>query len=129
MMSISPLAGQGPYTESSGSIPGMLSKLHQVVGHRDLHMAGQSQFPCGSLAVTSTLPYLMLTFPFVLIRAERTGEITVPSVAFERCEQAKAVVPVHVPSPSAELVRLRVYPSMISWSVIDVVSLVRVGTM
>jgi hypothetical protein len=35
--------------------------------------AGQSQSPAGILAVISTFPYLIVFFPFVLRRAERTG--------------------------------------------------------
>lgn len=37
--------------------------------------AGQSQSPFGIFAVISTLPYLMVFFPLVLRRAERTGGI------------------------------------------------------
>ena len=36
----------------------------------DLQIAGHSQSPTGNLATTSTRPYLMLIFPFVLRRAD-----------------------------------------------------------
>jgi hypothetical protein len=48
-------------------------------------------------------------------------------VLFDRIEQAVLVVPVQVPSPPA-FVRFSAYPSTICSSVIDVVSVVRVGT-
>lgn len=69
-------------------------------------MAGQSQSPTGNLAVTSTRPYLIDFFPFVVSRADRTGGIIVPSVEFEAIPQAVRVLPVHEPS----VVRLSVYP-------------------
>lgn len=52
------------------------------------HIAGQSQSPCGILAVTSTRPYLIDFFPLVESLADLTGGIVVPSVALDRTEQA-----------------------------------------
>lgn len=50
-------------------------------------MAGQSQEPLGILATTSTLPYLMVLLPLVLMRALRTGLMMVPAVLLLRMEQ------------------------------------------
>ena len=43
-------------------------------------MAGQSQSPMGSLAVTSMRPYFMVFLAWVVRRAERTGLMIVPEV-------------------------------------------------
>ena len=59
IMSISPLSGQIPYTESSGII----------------QIAGQSQSPFGTLATTSTRPYVIDFAPCVVRRADLTGLI------------------------------------------------------
>lgn len=43
----------------------------------NIQIAGQIQSPVGMRALTSTLPYLMLTLPLVWMRALRTGLMTV----------------------------------------------------
>lgn len=68
---------------------------------KGLQIAGHSQSPAGSLATTSTRPYVIDLLPLVFKRAERTGLITVPKVLFERTEHASLVVPVQEPSPPA----------------------------
>lgn len=88
-------------------------------------MAGQSQSPRGILATTSTLPYLILFFPLVVSLALRTGGIDTPSVLLLRTAHEPASVLVHVPS----LVRFNVYPFNNWSSVIEVVRVVKVGTM
>jgi hypothetical protein len=62
-------------------------------------IAGHSQSPRGSLATTSTRPYLIDFFPFVVSLADRTGGIMVPLVEFELIEQEATDVEVQVPSP------------------------------
>jgi hypothetical protein len=66
-----------------------------------LHIAGQSQSPAGSFAMTSTRPYFMPLFPLVLRRADWTGGIIIPLVSFERTEHALMLSPVQLPSPPA----------------------------
>jgi hypothetical protein len=39
--------------------------------------------PLAAFATTSTRPYLILFFPFVVSRAERTGGMMVPKVSFD----------------------------------------------
>lgn len=65
-----------------------------------VHSAGQSQSPFAILATISTRPYLMLFLPFVVMRAERTGGITLPSVELDLTPHAATSVDVHEPSPS-----------------------------
>lgn len=67
-------------------------------------MAGQIQSPLGSLATTSTLPYLMLFLPFVDRRAERMGGIMDPFMGSELAMHEELSLPVQVPS----LIRSRV---------------------
>ena len=69
----------------------------------------------------------MLFLPCVVIRAERTGGMIDFKVLFDLTEHFVLVLPVHEPSPPA-LVRLSVNPLKISALVIDVVRLVKVGT-
>ena len=47
-------------------------------------------YPLGNLALTSTLPYRIPTFPFVLILALIMGLITVPSAADVTAVHAEA---------------------------------------
>jgi hypothetical protein len=70
--SISPLLGQPPYASSSESI----------------QIAGQSQSPRGSLARTSTLPYLSFALWRVVRRADVTGLMTVRRASEEAAVQA-----------------------------------------
>jgi hypothetical protein len=67
----------------------------------DSQIAGQSQSPIGSLAVTSTRPYLMVFLPFVVSLADRTGGIMFPSVELEVMEQEDDTLVVQEPSPPA----------------------------
>jgi hypothetical protein len=92
-------------------------------------IAGHSQSPAGSLATTSTRPYLIVFFPAVVSRAERTGLMICPVVALLRIEHLETVgtrfetrwsVLVQVPS----VVRLSVY---LSESVMRVSSQRRLG--
>src|SRR6478735_6672026 len=84
MMSISPERGQEPYLLAFGSI----------------QIAGQSQSPSGSLAVTSTRPYLMLAPFLVLMRPDLAGGITVsfPPVKLVAATQLDQTLEVQVPS-------------------------------
>lgn len=83
-MSISPLRGHAPYTSASGII----------------QMAGHSHEPRGILATTSTFPYRIVLLPLVLMRALRTGLMSVPAVLLLRMEHAPMSSRgwVHVPS-------------------------------
>jgi hypothetical protein len=51
-------------------------------------MAGQSQSPDGSFAVTSTRPYLIRAPALVLMRADLTGGTIVPFVVFVAAMQS-----------------------------------------
>lgn len=82
LTSISPDFGHSPYTLSLGSI----------------QIAGQSQSPVGILAVTSTLPYLMLTDFFVCRRALRTGLMICSRDELDTAAHWVTLVEVHVPS-------------------------------
>src|SRR3569833_119384 len=103
MMSISPDAGHGPYVSCTGII----------------QMAGQSQSPCGSLAVTSTRPYLIVAAPFlVVIRPDLVGGtiLLFPVVVLVAATQSLNFLDVQVPSLSRSMT---VFFSMraASWSV------------
>lgn len=64
----------------------------------------------GILASTSTLPYLMLTLFFVVIRALMTGLMIVPRLELETAAHCDTLLVVQVPSS----VRLSVYPFVIA---------------
>ena len=77
-------------------------------------MAGQSQSPVGSVAMTSTRPYLIVAPFFVLMRPDLTGGMIVPLVVFVTALHSKKVVPVQL------LSRFRVWfwvMSLLSWRV------------
>lgn len=74
-MSISPEAGQSPYALLWGNS----------------QMAGQSQFPSGVLAWTSSRPYLIVCFPAVVSLAELTGLKKDPLVEFRLATQSLSV--------------------------------------
>ena len=69
--------------------------------------------------MTSTLPYLMVFLPTVVMRADRTGGMSLPSVSLLRMEQLELAEEVQLPSPPA-LVRLSVYPLYI-WALVMLV--------
>lgn len=125
--SISPLAGQGPYTLSWGNI--LSSWLIMIrcdmlgFGALAYQIAGHNQSPFGSFATTSTLPYLIVFLPCVVILADRTGGMVVPNELLLLIEQAVWSVLVHVPA----VVRFKVYPLYNSAVVILAVSFVKVG--
>lgn len=48
------------------------------VGRHIYQIAGHNQSPLGSFATTSTLPYLMVFLPAVVIRADWMGGIVAP---------------------------------------------------
>jgi len=73
-----PDAGQMPYVSLTGNI----------------HIAGQSQSPAGSLAVTSMRPYLIDDDFLVLRRADFTGLMMVPFVVFVTATQSDQVLEV-----------------------------------
>lgn len=75
-------------------------------------MAGQSQSPAGSFALTSTRPYLILAPFFVLIRPDLTGLMMVPLVTLVPATQFERTVDVHIPLA----VRLLTLSSVISFS-------------
>ena len=80
-MSISPDSGHGPYVSLTGII----------------HMAGQSQSPEGSVAVTSTRPYVMVA-PFLeFIRPDLTGFTMVWLVTLVTATQLKDVSEEQIP--------------------------------
>lgn len=87
--------------------------------------AGQSQSPSGIFAVISTFPYLIVFFPLVFRRAERTGGMVYPSVLLLWITQLNGLVDVQLPSA----VRFTVKPLEICWLLMGVDSLVSVGTM
>src|ERR1700761_7425516 len=102
-MSISPERGHGPYVELTGSI----------------QMPGQSQSPRGSLAVTSTRPYLIFVLKRVETRADLTGGTMVPLLRFVMAAQSAQRVEEHV--VLVELSRLMMLPlvsrRVLSWRV------------
>jgi hypothetical protein len=51
-----------------------------------MRMLGQIQSPRGILARTSTRPYRILVEFFVVSRADMTGGITAPMLAFDTAE-------------------------------------------
>ncbi|KAJ7245479.1 glycosyl hydrolase family 71-domain-containing protein [Mycena rebaudengoi] len=71
-VTVTPRRGHPPYTSSTGNI----------------HSAGHSQSPIGSLGRISTRPNLMLTLRLVLTLALITGGRIFPSVALETPEHA-----------------------------------------
>lgn len=81
-MSISPDLGQLPYVLFTGNI--------QIAGH--------SQSPAGSVAVTSTRPNLMVAPFLVLMRPDRTGWIIVPLVVLVDVTQLCQVFDEQIPS-------------------------------
>lgn len=104
MMSISPLAGHGPYVLFTGSI--------QIAGH--------SQSPRGSRARTSTRPYWIDVLLIVVRRADCTGLMTVRVVSFDTTPHAVLLTLVHP-------VKLNVCALKIAD--VPIASEVRVGTM
>jgi hypothetical protein len=121
-----------------------------MAGRRTYQIAGHSQSPAGSLATTSTRPYLIAFFPAVVSRAERTGLMICPAVTLLRTAHLETVVrlerrwSVVVQVPSAvrlsmylsgvsmrtQIMRRAItYPSTSCAGVMSVSSRVRVGTM
>src|ERR1700744_3605450 len=80
-MSISPDRGQTPYVLLTGSI----------------QMAGHSQSPRGSLAVTSTRPYLMWRPGLVVTRADLTGGTMDPLAVLVTATQSDQACDAHPP--------------------------------
>jgi hypothetical protein len=126
-MSISPLAGHSPYVDFSGIIPLDWIRFEYQRTRGDSQIAGQIQSPCGSFAVTSTRPYLILFLPLVFSRADRTGGNMEFVDRLDFMKHSLGFVPVHASSPLA-LVKLRDAPLKICSFVILVDSVVRVGT-
>lgn len=62
----------------------------------NIQIAGQSQSPAGSFAVTSIRPYLIEDDFLVLRRADLTGLIMVPLVVFVTATQSDQVLEVQL---------------------------------
>lgn len=92
LTSISPLAGQAPYTLSTGSIQtaGHSQSLGEAI-RKWVQRKNKGAHPLGSFALTSTLPYWMLYDFLVLIRPLCTGGMTSFRLESEVAEHADDV--------------------------------------